>query len=99
MFERNGICRLDAGPPRPISDLPMRHARDRTVITVARATGEGGDGTAMKTADKFFMAFVIGVMVIGLGIVALFLSTGPTANQVRAIDGPAEPVTPPGRKP
>lgn len=53
----------------------------------------------MKTADKFFMAFVIGVMVIGLGIVALFLSTGPTANQVRAIDGPAEPVTPTGRKP
>ncbi len=47
----------------------------------------------MPTIDKLFMVFAAGVTVAGLGIVALFMGTGPTANQIRAIDGPTEPVT------
>ena len=39
------------------------------------------------------IAFAAGVAAVGSVIVALFMRTGPTAHQVRAVDGPVEPVT------
>jgi hypothetical protein len=54
---------------------------------------------AMRTIETLFMVFAAGVMVAGLGIVALFMGTGPTANQIRSIDGPTEPVTQVSRRP
>ncbi len=53
----------------------------------------------MRTIETLFMVFAAGVMVAGLGIVALFMGTGPTTNQIRSIDGPTEPVTQVSRRP
>ncbi|SFK35153.1 hypothetical protein [Methylorubrum salsuginis] len=53
----------------------------------------------MRTIDKLFMVFAAGVTVAGLGVAALFMGTGPTANQIRAIDGPTEPVIQVSRRP
>lgn len=53
----------------------------------------------MGTVDRLFMLFAAGVAMVGLGIVAVFMGTGPTTNQIRSIDGPAQPVAQVARKP
>lgn len=48
---------------------------------------------------RFYAAYVVAVAMAGIAIVALFMSTGPTRDQGRAIDGPAGPVTTAARRP
>ncbi|WP_232627795.1 hypothetical protein [Methylobacterium sp. Leaf118] len=48
---------------------------------------------------RFYAASVVAVAMAGIAIVGLFMGTGPTRDQGRAIDGPAEPVTTAARRP
>lgn len=53
----------------------------------------------MRTIHTLFMLFAVGVTVAGLGIVAVFMGTGPTADQIRSVDGPTQAVAQAGRRP
>ncbi|GJD91994.1 hypothetical protein BHAOGJBA_5547 [Methylobacterium hispanicum] len=45
----------------------------------------------MRATNKHFMLYVAGVAAIGVVIVALFMQTGPTRDQVRAASGTPQP--------